>query len=122
MYQALIDDLRDRINPIYASMLGTESYERRLCVEALEDLTETLARERRWQGELLEAVRETLNENCYLADGDQCTLPVLKRAYEAATGEAWRVKERPAAQNAMTEDDIRRIVSEALISYDKSWS
>lgn len=32
----LIDDLRSRINPAYASQLGTESYERRLCAEALE--------------------------------------------------------------------------------------
>lgn len=32
----LIDDLRSRINPAYADVLGTESYERRLCVEALE--------------------------------------------------------------------------------------
>jgi len=32
----LIDDLRSRINPVCAAQLGTESYERRLCVEALE--------------------------------------------------------------------------------------
>lgn len=32
----LIDDLRGRINPAYASQLGTESHERRLCAEALE--------------------------------------------------------------------------------------
>lgn len=34
----LIDDLRSRINPAYATQLGTESYERRLCAEALEEL------------------------------------------------------------------------------------
>ena len=34
----LIDDLRSRINPAYAAQLGTESYERRLCAEALESL------------------------------------------------------------------------------------
>lgn len=34
----LIDDLRSRINPAYAATLGTESYERRLCAEALESL------------------------------------------------------------------------------------
>jgi hypothetical protein len=33
---SLIADLRSRINPTYAATLGTESYERRLCVEALE--------------------------------------------------------------------------------------
>ncbi len=32
----LIDDLRSRINPAYAAQVGTESYERRLCAEALE--------------------------------------------------------------------------------------
>lgn len=32
----LIADLRSRINPIYAAQLGTESYERRICAEALE--------------------------------------------------------------------------------------
>lgn len=34
--QELIDDLRSRINPVYAARIGTESYERRLCAEALE--------------------------------------------------------------------------------------
>ena len=32
----LASDLRTRINPAYATQLGTESYERRLCAEALE--------------------------------------------------------------------------------------
>ena len=32
----LIAELRSRINPLYAAQMGTESYERRLCVEALE--------------------------------------------------------------------------------------
>lgn len=32
----LIADLRSRINPAYAHTLGTESYERRMCAEALE--------------------------------------------------------------------------------------
>ncbi len=34
--RALIDDLRSRINPVYSAQKGTESYERRICVEALE--------------------------------------------------------------------------------------
>lgn len=34
----LIADLRSRINPVYADQKGTESYERRLCAEALEAL------------------------------------------------------------------------------------
>ncbi len=32
----LLADLKGRINPAYAHQLGTESYERRLCVEAME--------------------------------------------------------------------------------------
>ena len=31
----LIADLRERINPAYADMRGTESYERKLCADAL---------------------------------------------------------------------------------------
>jgi len=38
----LIDDLRSRINPAYANQIGTESYERRLCVEALEVLLDDM--------------------------------------------------------------------------------
>lgn len=34
--QDLIHDIRSRINPAYACQPGTESYERRLCAEALE--------------------------------------------------------------------------------------
>lgn len=37
---ALAADLRSRINPAYAAQLGTESYERRLCAEAIESLVQ----------------------------------------------------------------------------------
>ena len=37
-YTTLAHDLRQRINPAYATQIGTESYERRLCAEAIEDL------------------------------------------------------------------------------------
>ena len=47
----LIDDLRSRINPAYAATIGTESYERRLCAEALEAQADELNR-------LLEEVAE----------------------------------------------------------------
>lgn len=40
----LIDDLRSRINPDYAAQLGTESYERRLCAEALEAQADEIER------------------------------------------------------------------------------
>lgn len=32
----LVADLKSRINPVYANQIGTESYERRLCAEAIE--------------------------------------------------------------------------------------
>ena len=47
----LIDDLRSRINPVYAAQIGTESYERRLCAEALEA-----------QADEIERMRNALNE------------------------------------------------------------
>lgn len=85
----LIDDLRSRINPAYAATLGTESYERRLCAETLETLLaiqETLKDEvaslRTQRDYLLSAARRTLDDNGHLADGDVCTLIVLKRAVE----------------------------------------
>lgn len=34
----LIAHFKPRVNPAYANILGSESYERRLCVEAIEDL------------------------------------------------------------------------------------
>lgn len=49
----LIDDLKSRINPAYANQIGTESYERRLCVEALEALVVE-------RDELLAAARKVL--------------------------------------------------------------
>lgn len=42
--QDLITSMRNRINPLYAATPGTESYERRLCAEALE----ALLAEREW--------------------------------------------------------------------------
>ncbi len=38
----LISDLKFRINPQYENSIGTESYERRQCVEALEFLLSEL--------------------------------------------------------------------------------
>lgn len=55
----LIADLRGRINPAYAATLGTESYERRLCAEALELQLDEIERLR---GEL-EAAKNVANGN-----------------------------------------------------------
>lgn len=85
----LITNLRNRINPEYAPFPGTESYERRLCAEAMEDLLarqeelrDEISRLRTQRDYLLSAARRTLNENGHLADGDVCTLIKLKRAVE----------------------------------------
>ena len=37
-YQELIDDLRGRINPQYVDCMGTESHERKQCLDAIESL------------------------------------------------------------------------------------
>lgn len=79
----LIDDLRSRINPAYANQLGTESYERRLCAEALEA-----------QAEEIERLRETLQ--C-IADAD-----CMK-----TTEEPDALAARPMQRS------VRRVVSEA---------
>jgi hypothetical protein len=39
-----LDELKSRINPAYENIQGTESYERRLCVEEIERLTAELAK------------------------------------------------------------------------------
>ena len=48
----LIDDLRSRINPAYACQVGTESYERRLCAEALEAQADEIERLREYVAHL----------------------------------------------------------------------
>lgn len=49
----LIADLRSRISPAYADVLGTESYERRMCVEALESQQAEIERLRQYIGATL---------------------------------------------------------------------
>lgn len=61
-----LDYLKSRINPAYAYIEGTESYERRLCVEEIERLND--------------AIWKTIIENPHLCDGEQCTLIHLKKA------------------------------------------
>ena len=43
-YQELIDDLKGRINPQYVDCIGTESYERKQCLDAIESLLAENAR------------------------------------------------------------------------------
>jgi len=44
--QDLVDDLRGRINPAYANTLGTESYERKICADAIEGVLTQLQTQR----------------------------------------------------------------------------
>ena len=48
-HQELIDDLKGRINPQYVDCMGTESYERKQCLDAIESL---LAENERLKAEL----------------------------------------------------------------------
>jgi hypothetical protein len=59
-------DVRSKINPSYRNWPGTESYERAIMLAEIDRLRE--------------AIRKTLNDNAHLADGDNCTLLVLKLA------------------------------------------
>jgi hypothetical protein len=59
-------DIRSRVNPQYAHISGTESYERKAMLDEIDRLRA--------------AIVETLNANLHLCDGEQCTLLALKRA------------------------------------------
>lgn len=59
-------DIRRRVNPIYVNTIGTESYERARLLGEIDRLRA--------------AIKQTLDDNGHLADGENCTLIVLKRA------------------------------------------
>lgn len=75
----LVADLRSRANHVYADCIGTESYD-------IDNLLDEVASLRSQRDYILSAARRTLDENWHLADGDNCTLWVLKRAVETLTG------------------------------------
>ena len=55
-----------------------------LCNADPEPLLEALLFARRERDDLMAAIRQTLEENKHLADGDDCTLKVLKDAFAKA--------------------------------------
>lgn len=59
-------EIRAKVNPAYADNRGTESYERGALLCEIDRLRA--------------AIEQTLDENGHLADGDNCTLIVLKRS------------------------------------------
>lgn len=62
-HQELIDDLKGRINPQYVDCIGTESYERKQCLDAIESL---LAENERLNAELA-VTEQTMREYQELA-------------------------------------------------------
>ena len=76
MMETFIADLKSRINPAYANMLGTESFERRMCVEAIERLTADLAELRTERNDLMCALLALMDEPQPLGIG--------RAAYQAA--------------------------------------
>ena len=83
-YTTLAQELRQRINPAYATQIGTESYERRLCAEAIEDLLAINA-------ELLEALQASSHMAHTFPDGlpcicSQCKFVWLRDAAIAKAG------------------------------------
>lgn len=62
--QDLAADLRTRINPAYATQMGTESHERRLCAEAIEGLIAENAKLREALRNLLEDTQHAEHEDC----------------------------------------------------------
>ena len=47
----LIADLRSRINPAYANQIGTESWERKLCADALEEQASAIDLLHSWEAD-----------------------------------------------------------------------
>ena len=79
----IAQELRSRINPLYASQIGTESYERRVCAEEIERLEDEKA-------ELLAALRQAVCAVAYAAEQDNIFDNVYKKidaAIARAAGE-----------------------------------
>lgn len=71
-----LDDLKSRINPFYADTPGTESFERRLCVETIEQLGSAITALRTERNELMGALIAIMEE--------PQPLGIERAAYQAA--------------------------------------
>ncbi len=69
-------DLKSRINPAYADTPGTESFERRLCVETIEQLGSAITALRTERNELMGALIAIMEE--------PQPLGIERAAYQAA--------------------------------------
>ena len=81
-----IADLRERINPAYADQRGTESYERKLCADALEAADKRIAEERETYDRMLEEGAEKL----FAAESEYKAMANLAAAYLRDKKEAER--------------------------------
>lgn len=97
----LIDDLKNRINPLYAWQLGTESYERRLCVESLEAQVAEITR--------LRAEVEALRE-----DAAKCRAELLAIHEIASCGWSNVLQHPIAPADTLTVRDVKIMAIELL--------
>ena len=93
----LIADLRSRINPAYANQIGTESWERKLCADALEAQADEIER--------LRAMWETVQPliDCRVCDHYLQEYMPCHLTAECVDGRGWtrtkvvKIYERPKA-------------------------
>lgn len=76
--QALIAHLRDHINPAYVNQIGTESWERRLCLDEIERLASALSQTDKIAGDL----QVLCDKQAKALAADQATIRDLRDALE----------------------------------------
>lgn len=114
----LLADLRSRINPIYAAQIGTESYERRLCAEAIEGLLAQRNEERKKHEACVTINERLLSDNRILTAQRDELLAALGRVLRCDIAEVRTIPESCGAIEAArallakhttpAEDDIER--------------
>ena len=97
----LIADLRSRINPAYANQIGTESWERKLCADALEEQASAIDLLHSWEADakarasLLEQHLRAVLEVARVWQPDYATktdIDTLQYAQECADGKVTNAK------------------------------
>lgn len=86
MTQALLADLRSRINPAYQDVRGTESYERKQCADSIESLLARLDKAEKDAERLLPLLKQALSvvDGSYNEDHDE--------AFEGSVSESLRAE------------------------------
>ena len=105
----LIADLRSRINPAYANQIGTESWERKLCADALEEQASAIDLLHSWEADakarasLLEQHLRAVLEVARVWQPDYATktdIDTLQYAQECADGKVPNLEFRPGLEAA----------------------